>query len=881
MGRAFHDDSRTWSNFAPSELVKLCGVQAPQWPYYALKELIDNSLAAMEEHACPSPSVWVSISSGPNGGRMSVSDSGPGLTDQILDRVLDFDRFGGSNRHHKLPTRGAQGNALMTIFGIITAWSAGAAFLTISRPDGTTVVVEITLDTVKQKVNVSRMVNQTPGSRSGITLTLPPLPWKRYGTTVDDLTSMVQLMARLNPHVNFMLNVNGSSVMVPASQESDGALDGLSECGAVMWFTASEFSARLAADARARPGMLLDHWKREFRWAKYPKSAFGLITLDEVCDGISEKEFNDVSAKVMRDIVEHTNLDKAADPKQLVPVGKESLHDYIVNELGADPTTQLEYEVRAGSFQLNEATVPYLVEVVVGQMPAKSHTAPAPILAMNRTVLYGSPTFRPIKWREKVLGDWRELHGDLGALCTAYHVTDGTTPCAVLVHVTCPSPGYSGYGKQQFNTTWLSEPLADAMEKATRKVRRIRAGEARRTVGPSTDESIRDTLFGILPGVYDKATNGGKLPIMLRQLYYSCRKVWHLHHHKELQYGTYCAYLDEYEEKHAGRQICLRDPRGTLIEPHSGRSLRLGTDEVSRYEPKKWEGHTIIFVEKEGFAHVLRDYGITKRYDAIVIGSKGFAVEAGRDVLQKYKRLLGGMVKIVVLHDADPAGYMIGYDLANNLPRFTENVDIQVIDAGLRIEDAQRMGLQSEPFELVKSNWRMVHNMRRLTLTDPDGTVRPLLENEAWESFMPSHMRHYSSFPDHLDKSKCSGFRVELNAMDPPEFIPWLENILDSNGCKKVRPPDDIVGEVASNARRNLVKSTVGGALMRMLGDEVVESLVRRIGVPEVDLDALLAKKPEQSWHYITEAAARSGVDIDAIVEDELRRKLSGIGGGR
>lgn len=878
-GRTFHSDSRAWSNFQPGELVKLCGVTQGRWPQYVLKELVDNAMAALEDFKTVNPMIWINI--GPD--FISVSENGPGMDDRVLDAILDFDRFGGSNRHHKLPTRGAQGNAFMTVIGIVTAWAPEKP-IGVERPSADAISIDVVLDPVRQVITADRTVVGEP-SASLIEVPMPTLPWKRGGTTYEELDAMARAMAIMNPHITVVVTSSWKSgtprrTMYPSEPGATQVIASSPRCGAAAWFKTDDFAARLAADVRARPDTRLRSWVSEFYGSPAAKKVEATLaglptdeTIGDLTDGCTEAEFTHAASCIRSAVVKRADVKYTEEPKRLAEVGSDRLEKFLVEEMGADQTSGLEYRMHRGTFTDGDAKVPFVVEVGLLQMPAKTGNAPEVILCMNRTVLYGSPSFKGLRWREKVRGDWRNTQGDLNTLCQAYGITSGKTPCAVVVHVTCPSPGYSGYGKQQFDTSWLSEPISEAFERVTLRVRKQRAGEARRRgLAKESDASIRDTMFGILPNVIDKATEGGRLPILIRQLYYATRGVWAQHHHKDLQYGTFCAYVTEFETTIARRAVCLKDPRGTLIEPHSGRELRLGTDAVEKYNPKKWEGHTIIFVEKEGFAHLLKAYGVPKRYDAIIVGSKGFAVEACREVLQKYKRLLGDMVKIIALHDADPAGYMLGYDLATNLPRFGDNVAINVIDVGLTISEAQEMDLMDEPFQLKQSVWTMVKNMRQ-RLVRSNGVVRPLLESEAWDSFMPADLR-YDEYPSWISDPK--GRRIELNAMEPRVFVDWLERHLDANDCKKVRPPDAIVDEKLRHDRENYIRNQVGGVLMDMLGESMVHEIIGEIGLPSHDLDAVLSMKPEQHWSYIVEQAAKRGVDIKPLVQRRLAEKLGG-----
>jgi hypothetical protein len=663
---------------------------------------------------------------------------------------------------------------------------------------------------------------------------------------------------------------------IPAEDNALAAVPYPLDCGTAYWFTENDSTERLSADVRARPDMPVLKWAHEFAFSSVAGLAANASTLrgslGERFAQMPEALFKASATRIFAAVRTASDVEKAKDPG-FAAVGGDTLAAMAVRR-GADAAATPQYHAVRGHHALPDGTiVPFLVEGCLVEMPVSAKEAPSPQFTMNRTIMYGSPVFKGVKWREKVRGDWHSTEGDLNALCALYQVDRRPSPAVVTLHVTCPNPGYSGYGKQQFDTTWLVDAVTEVMERITLQIRKQRAGESRRkNISDGPRDSIRDTLFSVLPKLWERETENGSLPIMIRQMYYATRKVWHTVHRDDLQYGTFCAYVDEYERNIAREEICLRDPRGTLLEPHSGRELRLGTDAVAKFNPKKWEGHTIVFVEKEGFAHLLKAYGVTKRYDAIIIGSKGFAVEACRVVLQKYNRLLGDLVNIIALHDADPAGYMIGYDLATNLPRFGENTKINVVDAGLTITEAKRLGLQDEPFDLKKSVWSMVNNMRSKRVADPDGRTRALIDPDAWDAFMPQMYRG-TDYPTWASNPR--GRRVELNAMAPRQFVNWLEGVLDANGCRKVRPPDSIVDAQMAKARENKIRNEVGEMLMRRLGNDVVAQLLGKVGVASYDLDGVLAKKPEQHWEYLVTQAAQSGMNLEPLIDQALSSALN------
>jgi hypothetical protein len=88
-----------------------------------------------------------------------------------------------------------------------------------------------------------------------------------------------------------------------------------------------------------------------------------------------------------------------------------------------------------------------------------------------------------------------------------------------------------------------------------------------------------------------------------------------------------------------------------------------------------------------------------------------------------------------------------------------------VIDLGLRLEDAQDMGLQSEPVTYDST-------------VDPRESLRRCGATEEECAFLV-----------HRDTDDgWEGERIELNAMTSRQFLTWLEDTLDVIGVKKVVP---------------------------------------------------------------------------------------------
>ena len=123
MDKRFHTDTRVSENFSVKGLHSLTGQETSHFLKYVTKEIIDNSLEAVEY---PEIEIFAALAEDNDVDdddsyiiSLSIRDNGQGIPEETIYQIFqDIDNFGGTKRHYKLPTRGAQGNALMTVLGI-------------------------------------------------------------------------------------------------------------------------------------------------------------------------------------------------------------------------------------------------------------------------------------------------------------------------------------------------------------------------------------------------------------------------------------------------------------------------------------------------------------------------------------------------------------------------------------------------------------------------------------------------------------------------------------------------------------------------------------------------------------------------------------------
>jgi hypothetical protein len=229
----------------------------------------------------------------------------------------------------------------------------------------------------------------------------------------------------------------------------------------------------------------------------------------------------------------------------------------------------------------------------------------------------------------------------------------------------------------------------------------------------------------------------------------------------------------------------------------------------------------VLFVEKEGFDPLLEAARISERYDIGLMSTKGLSVGAARRLVDY---LCGLGVKVMVLHDFDITGFKIFGTLGTDSKVYRFKNEVKLIDIGLRLKDAQRLGLQSEVIELKSSRDAHAATLRRHGATE-----------EEIEFLMPEE-------PTVDNDNK----RVELNAMTAPVFVSFLEEKFALHGIGKVVPTPEIL---EAQARRVLERDFTQKLINRSLAN--IQQQAGRVKLPK-DLtkrvNALLDKQPELSW---------------------------------
>ena len=158
------ETSRLLDFCTEKELTNQVGVKKADWPLVVVKELVDNALDACEEAGVP-PEITVTLDKD----AITVADNGPGMPEETINGVLDYNIRVSSREAYVAPTRGAQGNALKTVVAMPYVLSGDCGRVDITA-QGKRHEITFSADHIRQEPVVERDLS---GSGAGEVLCHP------------------------------------------------------------------------------------------------------------------------------------------------------------------------------------------------------------------------------------------------------------------------------------------------------------------------------------------------------------------------------------------------------------------------------------------------------------------------------------------------------------------------------------------------------------------------------------------------------------------------------------------------------------------------------------------------------------------------------------
>lgn len=915
--RRFHNDSRAGENFTKDGLETLTGQPSRKWGRYVVKELVDNALEAVEA-ADTEPKVSVSLSCEDRGRRdwvkqLSVSDTGDGIPESQLREIADVKTFGGTKRHYTLPTRGTQGNALMTILGIQHLADGGPMTIE-TRGDRYEFEIDDNTIDATPSVSVSKTspkLSADGGAMTGTTVTVEFASSGQRMAKAEEIYKTLTGFNTLNPHVSFEL----SDIESAAGEDTTAKYEpkGSATTGRVLWFDRQAFRERLKADIRVVPELSVSEFISEFDGLS-SRAKRAAVTESAGIDGDGQirELFTDSSARLDDALVDelHTTMRQQTTPrsennlhKTLGSVGKGLQHGPVAfldhhNIANASKLAKLisdgsdisglrdlvTYYRSSDAFEAEKHRIPFVFELAALPIPETNRTLTH--FGINGSVSYSAPyasvtytdTNRSEKSHASISGAFKDL----------------THSFIIVSNLTCPNIPFQDKGKQDFPTEPFEETISDVVGKTVRKYQRnIRPllnglEQSDEPEKPTLDDSkkapqgfIKNAVFTLFDDVYRQATENGEYSIMMRQLFYEMRPVFDELAKKkgyeyscgatyenpkplELNYQTYTDYVDKYEQNELGKRVVRRDDRGFFIEPHSNRRTELSTQKVQQYDAAEAVGteyDTLLFVEKTGFYEQLHsDFEITKRYDIGLINSQGYSTTAIRSLVEKVQREYPD-TQYLTLTDLDVGGLGIATD-ADTPDSLSALSSFDATRLGVTVDDVDEYGLQVEDVEYSQKE------LTKLETHHDQGDIG-----------------------DESSQFVSNGNRVEINAFSPRELKIYLEEKLEAHGVDKIEPDPEQIDtpdlDTWEETRRDAVSKAIGEYVREQIDDELIDAFTDRDDDlelpseedrPDVDAsqetvhESLLEKlgdKPPESWESVNEQVNEDITDDVTDAQEE------------
>lgn len=412
----------------------------------------------------------------------------------------------------------------------------------------------------------------------------------------------------------------------------------------------------------------------------------------------------------------------------------------------------------------------------------------------------------------------------------------------IWLNITTPYMPIVSNGKEP-DLSVLEELITQSIEKVVHQLRRKLTAQTKETTSdysPKKLPSQKKVVLENLSNAIKKASGQGQYRYSLRQLYYVLRPFVMEATQRELKYQNFNTIITDYEFD-TGKDLpgVYRDERGTLLHPHTHEEIKLGTKNVERYNRPAFNFNKILYSEKEGFFEILKDAGFCEKHDCALLTSKGFASRAARDVIDLLAETEEELL-FFCIHDADISGTLI-YQALQGATKARPQRKVKIINLGLEPWQGLRMQLEVETLERTSKKTPAQY------VLDYDAVI----DHPKPYKFEGQMMTRWEDW--------LKEYRIELNAMDTPTFIQWLDTEITKHDNGKVVPNEPYLKATAEQDLQSSLKSRIRDELLQQMDIErlVLERLEKEFPqikekISQLDLEtqvrAKLANTPKNSW---------------------------------
>lgn len=519
-----------------------------------------------------------------------------------------------------------------------------------------------------------------------------------------------------------------------------------------------------------------------------------------------------------------------------------------VNPIGEDVFEGF-YKKIEGVYKDGDARLPFIVEAWAKAEPCEKDAGDHTIhLITNRTYTLRQAVLEVNSGRVKIIsGGYYRTHNKQINRSRNYRV---------ILSVSSPYIPIISSGKEpNLLDGAYSSAIVDALQYTMKK-----AGAANPTKR-KTSFTLIDAADMCMQDAYNKVSNNGQYWANARQLMYAARpRLLEITGKTSFQDSYFSQdllphFLQANPELTANWKVAY-DKRGSVIQPHTGQSVGLGTVEIDRLTnhvtlkpmsklssfrysnaapERRFSG--VLFVEKEGFNEAIEESGLLGRYDIALASTKGNSVVALRVLLDEMVTRNPDF-KVFTMTDFDISGTSIKTTLTkDNELRYVFKNDIQTIPICVTWDQAKALhenGL-SEPVKFPKP---------------PNKTDEEI--DDAIEAKFRFLVRENDVEQEGARFLMYEKRRVEINAMTTGEILDLIEGAFKEHATKVLPDQHHLEGawkEQLLSAHLEKVEAQIRDELTLQ---EMPENLM-------ADVEAILKEDPSQSWDQaVREVAGRT-----------------------
>ncbi|MEI8373691.1 MAG: ATP-binding protein [Planctomycetota bacterium] len=838
------------------ELVKQTGHARSEWPLVILKELVDNSHDACEE-AGTAPVISVTV----DDSGIEISDNGPGIPAKTVESLVDFSTRTSSREAYVIPARGAQGNALQTLLAMSYVLDGNLGRVDITA-QGLRHEISFRIDPIRQIPAITHTAHPVEIVKIGTSVKVwwPPVSMDTLRDSGSEFLQNALAFTWLNPHLTITVHWFGVGI-------SDSATDPAwtkwkpSDPTSPHWYSHEAFNRLVGAYIAQGQDDGTERSVREFisEFRGLSGSAKQKIVLDKT--GLAR---TNLSALVDDNGLRHEVVDK------LLAACQENSTAVKPAALGIIGEAHIKERFGICDSQLEESYFEYRrVATMDGDLPVVVEVAFAfnPDSDANRKIIFG------VNWSAGIINPFRQLNYSSLDELLGEQKAGQDEPVTILVHVARPGIQHKDRGKSAVSLSYaLAEIIRDCVTKVTARWCKIRKAEERQAAKrwqrkellsksrKSKKASLQEAVFSVIPEA-SKATSGdGRYEFPKRNLYYTTREMIQSVTAEKLEWAWFQTIVTKFEQERGAIHGMYCDPRGYLIEPHTGNVIPLGTREVDAYTIPYHLFNKILYIEKKGLHPLFREAKLAEKYDLAIICAEGYACKAAKVLLTAAK---AQSMTLMSLHDADPAGYNIARTL-REATATCPDYKMDVIDIGLQLDEALAMGLQTEFF------------YRKNALPSA------IKMSEA-------ERKYFTGEEVSLDgKRRWKAQRIELNALakDPDRFIAWIEGKLQGLGlAKKLLPPPAVIKQTAEQHRDQALLDSATEHLFEILDvSGMAAKMVSKVKLSVTNIPGELKKwakeLPPDSWkNHVSWLVDQKIASVDDVLAQLAQDAVESIGG--